>query len=64
MTCHLINMSPRATFDGKVVEEVWTSNEVFNLGLRVFKCPPSAHIVVDDRSKLDENSRQCIFLGY
>ena len=28
MTCYLINRSPRAALDGKVVEEVWIGNEV------------------------------------
>ena len=64
MTCFLINRSPRTTLDGKVTEEVWTSNEVDYSGLRVFGCPAYMHISGDERSKLDPKSKQCIFLGF
>ena len=64
MVFYLINRSPRATLDGKVVEEVWTGNEVDYSRLRVFGCLAYAHIAGDERSKLDAKSRQCIFLGY
>ena len=64
MACYLINRSPMVALDGKVVEEVWTSNEVDYSRLRVFRCPAYAHIAGDERSKLDAKSRQCIFLGY
>jgi hypothetical protein len=64
MACYLINRSPRAALDGKVVEEVWTSNEVDYFGLRVFGCLAYVHIPSEERSKLDPMSRQCVFLGY
>jgi hypothetical protein len=44
MTCYLINRSPRAALDGKVVEEVWTGNDVDYSGLRVFGCPAYVYI--------------------
>jgi hypothetical protein len=44
MACYLINRSLRATLDGKVADEVWTSNEVDYSGLRVFGCPAYVHI--------------------
>ena len=53
MSCYLINRSPRAALDGKVAEEVWTSNELDYSRLRVLGCPDYAHIVGDERSKLD-----------
>ena len=64
MACYLINRSPRETLYGKAAEEVWTCNEVDYSSLRVFGCPAYAHITGEERSKLDENSRHCIFLGY
>ena len=64
MACYLINRSPRAALDGKVTEEVWTSNEVDYFSLRVFGCVAYVHIPSGERSKLDLKSRQCIFLGY
>ena len=60
----LINRSPRAALDGKVVEEVWTGNPLDYYGLRVFGCPTYVHIPNEERLKLDAKSRQCIFLGY
>jgi hypothetical protein len=64
MTCYLINRSPKGALDGKVVEEVWTSNEVDYSSLRVFGCPAYVHIPCEERSKLNPKSRQCVFLGY
>ena len=64
MACYLINRSPMAALDGKVVEEVWTGNEVDYSRLRVFGCPAYAHIAGEERSKLDAKSQQCTFLGY
>jgi hypothetical protein len=64
MACYLINRSPRAALDGKVIEEVWTGNEVDYSGLRVFGCPAYVHIPSEERSKLDPKSRQCVFLRY
>ena len=45
MACYLINRLPRATLDGKVVEEVWTGNEVDYSCLRMCGCLAYAHIV-------------------
>ena len=64
MTCYLINRSPKASLDGKVVEEVWTGNEVDYSRLRVFGCPTYAHIGRDERPKFDAKSSHCIFVGY
>jgi hypothetical protein len=64
MACYLINRSPRAALDGKVIEEVWIGNEVDYSGLRVLGCPAYVHIPSEERSKLDPKSRQCVFLRY
>jgi hypothetical protein len=64
MVCYLINRSPRVKLGGKVVEEVWTGNEVDYSGLRVFGCPAYVHVPSEERLKLDSKSRLCIFLGY
>jgi hypothetical protein len=45
MACYLINRSPRVALDGKVTEEVWTSNEVDYSSFRVFDCPAYVHIL-------------------
>ena len=64
MACYLINRSPKAALDGKVAEEVWTGNEVDYSSFRVFGCPAYMHIPSEERSKLDPESRQCVFLRY
>ena len=61
MACYLINRSPRAALDGKVVEEVWTCNKVDYSRLRVFGCPAYAHIVGEERSKLDASLDNAFF---
>jgi hypothetical protein len=61
MVCYLINRSPRAALDGKVVEEVWTGNEVDYSSLRVFSCPAYAHKPSEERSKLDPKSSNVSF---
>ena len=57
MACYLINRSPRAALDGKVVKEVWKGNEVDYLRLRVFGCPTYAHIAEEERLNLDVKSK-------
>ena len=64
MACYLINKSLRAVLDGKVAEEMWTSNEVDYSSLRVFGCLAYVHIPNEERSKLDPKSRQCVFIRY
>ena len=32
--------------------------------MRVFDCKAFVHVPKDERSKLDANTRQCIFIGY
>ena len=58
MACYLINKSPRETLDGKVAEEVWSGNEVDYSRLKNYGCLAYAHIVGEERSKLDAKSRQ------
>jgi hypothetical protein len=45
MACYLINKSPRAALDGKVVKEVWTGNEVDYSGLRLVVQPLFTYLV-------------------
>ena len=49
---------------GSIIREVWTCNEVDYMGLRVFGCPTYAHIVGDERMKIDAKPKQFIFLRY
>ena len=60
----LINLSPSAPLDGDVPERVWTGKDVSYKHLKVFGCRAYVHIPKDERSKLDDKCKPCIFLGY
>ena len=60
----LINLSPSVLLDGDVPQRVWTCKEVSYKYLRVFGCKAYVHIPKDERSKLDDKRKPCIFLGY
>ena len=63
-TVDLINLSPSTPLDGDVPKRVWTGKDVFCKYLRVFGCRLYVHIPKDERSKLDDKAKECIFLGY
>lgn len=60
----LINLSPSVLLDGDVLERVWTGKDVSYKHLRVFGCRAYVHIPKDERSKLDDKAKECIFLCY
>ena len=60
----LINLSPTTILDGKVPDEVWSGKEVSYKHLRVFGCRAFAHVPKDERTKLENKSKQCICLSY
>lgn len=64
MACYLVNISPRASLDCKIADEVWTGNPIDLSNLRIFGCPTHVHISSEDWSKLDPKSKRCIFIGY
>ena len=60
----LINLSPTAALDGDVPNRVCTRKDVSYGYLRVFDCRAFVHVPKDQRSKLDDKAKSCIFLGY
>ena len=64
MAVYLINKLPNLPLDGKVAEEVWTSNPVDYSTLHIFGCLGYILIPADERSKLDLKSKRCILLFY
>ena len=60
----LINLSSSAPLNGDVSEKVWTGKEVSYKHLKVFGCWSSVQILKDERSKLDDKAKHCIFVGY
>ena len=60
-TCYLVNRSPHTSIDFQIPEEVWSSNLVDYLTLRIFRCPVFAHV---NDGKLSPRVVKCMFLGY
>ncbi|GAA0171673.1 hypothetical protein LIER_25652 [Lithospermum erythrorhizon] len=50
--------------EGEVPEEVWSRKNVSYKHLSVFGCRAFVHVPKDERSKLDNKSRQCVYLSY
>jgi hypothetical protein len=50
--------------DGGILEEVWIGKRVNYFHLKIFRCEAFVHIPKDNRTKLDNKSMKCIFLGY
>jgi len=61
---YLINLSPCYPLQGDVPNRIWYNKEVSYDHLKVFGCKAFVHIPQDERLKLDDKTRQCIFLGY
>ena len=62
--CYLINRSPTTALDNGIPEEFWTGKKVNYSHLKIFGCEAFVHIPKEHRSKLDNKSMRCIFLGY
>ena len=63
-TCYLVNKSPSSRLEDKTPHEVWTGKKLSLSHLRVFGCDAYVHVPKDKRTKLDNKSERCIFIGY
>ena len=61
---YLISRSPSAHLDFDIPERVWTRNDVSYSHLKVFGCKTFLHVPREQRSKLDDKTIPCIFVGY
>ncbi|WJX48823.1 hypothetical protein P8452_35337 [Trifolium repens] len=61
---HLLNLTPCVPLKFDVPNHVWNGKEVSYDHLRVFGCMAYVHIPKDERSKLDEKSKKCVFVRY
>ena len=61
---YLINRGPSSSLDGGILEEAWTGKKLNYLFLRTFGCEAFVHIDKDTRTKLEEKSKKCTFIGY
>ena len=63
-TCYLVNQSPTLVLIDKTPQEVWTSKKPSIKHLKVFGFDAYVHVPKEKRSKLDNKSEKCIFIGY
>nr|KYP72045.1 Retrovirus-related Pol polyprotein from transposon TNT 1-94 [Cajanus cajan] len=60
---HVQNRSPTSAIEQKTPEEAWSGDKPRVDHFRVFGCIAHAHIPDQKRSKLDDKSKRCVFLG-
>ena len=61
---YLINRGLSSSLDGGVPEEAWTGKKVNYSFLNTFGCEAFVHINKENRTKLEEKSNKCTFIGY
>jgi transposase InsO family protein len=61
---YLINKGPSSYLDGRILEEEWTGKKVNYYFLKTFGCEAFVHIDKENRTKLEEKSKKCTFIGY
>ena len=61
---YLINRRPSSSLDGSILEDASTSKKVNYSFLRTFACESFFHIVKQNRTKIEEKSMKCTFIGY
>jgi hypothetical protein len=49
---------------GRILEEAWTCKKVNHYFLKTFSCESFVHIDKENRTKLEEKSKKCTFIGY
>lgn len=60
---HVQNRSPTSAVDHRTPEEAWTGVRPRVDYFRIFGCVAHAHVPDQKRSKLDDKSKRCVFLG-
>jgi hypothetical protein len=50
--------------DGRILEEAWTGKKVNYYFLKTFGCEAFVHIDKENRTKIEEKSKKCTFIGY
>ena len=61
---YLINRGPSSSLDGRILEEEWTGKKANYSFLKTFGCEAFVHIDKENRTKLEEKSKKCTFIGY
>lgn len=61
---HVLNLTPCVSLNFDVPNRVWSGKDVSYDHLRVFGCMAYVHVPKDERSKLDDKTKKCVFVGY
>ena len=59
-----INRGPSSSLDGGIPEEAWKGKKLKYSFLITFSCESFVHIDKENRTKLEEKSKNCTFIGY
>jgi len=62
-SAHLLNRCPTTVVHKQTPEEAWSGVKPFIDYFRMFGCLTHVYIPDQQRVKLDDKSRQCVFLG-
>lgn len=60
---HLLNQSPTFSVKNMTPEEVWSAHKPSVEYFKMFGCICFAHVPDETKTKLDDKSMKCIFLG-
>ena len=63
-TIYLIYRGPSTPLGYGIPQEAWTSKKVSYSFLKTFGCEAFAHIDSENRTKLEDKSNKCLFVGY
>jgi len=61
---YLIKRGPSSSLDGGIPEEAWIGKKVNYSFLKTFCCQAFVHINKENRTKNEEKSKKCTFIGY
>nr|GEY17382.1 hypothetical protein [Tanacetum cinerariifolium] len=61
---YVLNRCPNAALKDITPEEAWSGNRPSISHMRVFGCLANVHIPKQQRTKLDDRSVECVFLGF
>ena len=60
---HILNRSPTFAVKAMTPEEAWSNRKPFVAHFKIFGCIGYTHVPDSIRTKLDDKSKRCIFLG-
>jgi hypothetical protein len=61
---YLINKGPSISLNGGIPKDSWVGKKLNYSFLKTFGCEEFFHIDKENRTKLEEKSKKCSFIGY